>query len=139
MSVPPESLRPLSRSEKQEMLRRVLVEKISQSRTARASFAQERLWFLDRMQGASAAYNLPCALRLWGPLDAHVLERALGEIVRRHEALRTTFSEADGVAMQVIAPFTGFALPRADLSALDADAREVEVRQRAADLSLIHI
>ncbi|HEX6910893.1 MAG TPA: amino acid adenylation domain-containing protein, partial [Longimicrobium sp.] len=133
MSVPPESRPALSRSEKQELLRRVLVEKISRTRTARASFAQERLWFLDRMQGASAVYNLPCALRLAGPLDADALERALGEIVRRHEALRTTFAESDGAAVQVVAPFTGFELLRADLSDLDADARDGQVRARAAD------
>jgi amino acid adenylation domain-containing protein len=133
MSVPPESLRALSRSEKQELLRRVLVEKISRSRTAPASFAQERLWFLDRMQGASGIYNVPAALRLSGALDAAALERALGEIVRRHEALRTTFAEADGVAVQVIAPFAGFALAVEDLFALAADAREAEVRRRAAE------
>src|SRR3982750_916676 len=60
------------------------------------SFAQERLWFIDRLEPGSAAYNLPMAWRLEGALDEAALERALGEIVRRHEALRTTFGEADG-------------------------------------------
>ncbi|HEX2189372.1 MAG TPA: amino acid adenylation domain-containing protein, partial [Longimicrobiaceae bacterium] len=52
------------------------------------SFAQQRLWFLDRLEPGSTAYNLPLPLRLRGALDARVLERALGEVVRRHEALR---------------------------------------------------
>ena len=71
------------------------------------SFAQERLWFLDRLEPGSAVYNIPVALRLGGALDAAALERALGEIVRRHEALRTTFAEVDGAPVQVIAPFGG--------------------------------
>src|SRR5687767_12749916 len=74
------------------------------------SFAQERLWFLDRLEPGSAFYNVPNAVRLHGALDEAALERALGEIVRRHESLRTTFAEADGSAVQVIAPFGGFAL-----------------------------
>ncbi|HEY0019293.1 MAG TPA: amino acid adenylation domain-containing protein, partial [Longimicrobium sp.] len=97
------------------------------------SFAQERLWFLDRMEGGSATYNLPLALRLGGALDAAALRRALGEVVRRHESLRTTFHEVDGAAAQAVAPFAGFALPVEDLSALDDAAREAVVRRRAAE------
>src|ERR671914_129966 len=55
------------------------------------SFAQERLWFLDQLEGPSAAYNIPMGLRLSGPLDVVVVKRSVGEIVRRHEVLRTTF------------------------------------------------
>ncbi|HEX9936043.1 MAG TPA: amino acid adenylation domain-containing protein, partial [Longimicrobium sp.] len=97
------------------------------------SFAQERLWFLDRLQPGSAVYNLPLVARLTGALDAAALERALGEVVRRHEALRTTFAEADGQPVQVIAPFAGFALPLEDLSGLDAEAREAAVEARTAE------
>jgi len=60
------------------------------------SFAQERLVFLDRLEPGSAAYVIASALRLKGPLDAPALEATLGEIVRRHEVLRTTFTEAGG-------------------------------------------
>ncbi|HEX2078443.1 MAG TPA: condensation domain-containing protein, partial [Longimicrobium sp.] len=95
------------------------------------SFAQERLWFMDRLEPGSAVYNMSVARRLGGALDEAALERALGEIVRRHEALRTTFREVDGSPVQVIAPFGGFTLRLDDLSRLaDAD-REVEVRRRA--------
>ncbi len=95
------------------------------------SFAQERLWFLDRLQPGSAFYNVYSALRLGGALDAAALERALGEIVRRHEALRTVFGEADGSPVQVIRPFTGFALPVGDLAGLAEARRETEVKRRA--------
>ncbi|HEX8695435.1 MAG TPA: amino acid adenylation domain-containing protein, partial [Longimicrobium sp.] len=95
------------------------------------SFAQERLWFLDRLEPESAVYNVPAAWRLGGALDEAALERALGEIVRRHEALRTTFTEVDGSPVQVIAPFGGFALPVEDLSGLSEADREAAVRRRA--------
>ena len=92
------------------------------------SFAQERLWFLDQLEPGSAVYNIPVALRLGGALDVAALERALDEIVRRHEALRTTFAEVDGAPVQVIAPFGGFALPVEDLSALGEAEREAAVQ-----------
>jgi aspartate racemase len=60
------------------------------------SFAQQRLWFLDQLEPNSAAYNIPAAYRLFGPLAVTALERAINEIVRRHEALRTTFAMVDG-------------------------------------------
>ncbi|HEX6912735.1 MAG TPA: amino acid adenylation domain-containing protein, partial [Longimicrobium sp.] len=97
------------------------------------SFAQERLWFLDRLQPGDTSYNLPSGLRIPGEMDAAVLERAVAEVVRRHEALRTTFPETDGEPVQRIAPFTGFTLPVEDLSGLDDGAREAEVRRRAAE------
>ncbi len=55
------------------------------------SFAQQRLWFIDQLEPGSPLYNMPVALRVEGPLDAAVLALCLGEIVRRHEALRTVF------------------------------------------------
>jgi len=95
------------------------------------SFAQERLWFLDRLQQGGTSYNVSQALRLSGAMDVPALERALGEVVRRHESLRTTFTESEGVAAQVIAPFRGFTLPVEDLSA--ADEREAAARARAEE------
>src|ERR1044072_7612265 len=67
------------------------------------SFAQERLWFLDALQPGSAVYNMPAAFRLAGPLDAAALERALAEVMRRHEVLRTTFASAGGRPVQIVA------------------------------------
>jgi amino acid adenylation domain-containing protein len=100
------------------------------------SFAQERLWFIDRMESGSTAYNLPFALRLRGALDVDALERSLGEIVRRHDALRTVFREADGTPLQVVAPFGGFALPVEDLSKSSEADREAAAGQRAGDEAL---
>ncbi|HEX8318376.1 condensation domain-containing protein, partial [Longimicrobium sp.] len=97
------------------------------------SFAQERLWFVDRMEPGSAVYNMPVAQRLGGALDEAALERSLGEIVRRHEALRTVFAEAHGSPVQVIVPFGGFSLPVEDLSELGEAEREAAVRQRAGE------
>ncbi|HYH83128.1 MAG TPA: amino acid adenylation domain-containing protein, partial [Longimicrobium sp.] len=94
---------------------------------------QERLWFIDRLEPESATYNLPLALRLAGALDERALERALGEIVRRHEALRTVFAEVDGSPVQVVAPFGGLALAVEDLSALGEADREAAVRRRAGE------
>src|SRR4051794_21171514 len=131
MIVSPGSVGTLSRSEKQELLRKILLEKIGRTRTAPTSFAQERLWFIDRLERGSAVYNLSVARRVGGALDEAALERALGEIVRRHEALRTVFAEVDGSPVQVIAPFGGFSLPVEELSALSEAEREAAVGRRA--------
>jgi non-ribosomal peptide synthetase component F len=67
-----------------------------------ASFAQQRLWFLDQLQPSNAAYNVSSVQRLRGAVNVYVLEESLNEIVRRHEALRTRFEDRDGEPMQVI-------------------------------------
>src|SRR5215213_6356190 len=133
MTVPPGSAGTLSRSEKQELLRKILLEKIGRTRTAPTSFAQERLWFIDRLEPGSAVYNLSVARRLGGALDEAALERSLSEIVRRHEALRTVFAEVDGSPVQVIAPFGGFVVPVEDLSGLGEADREAALGRRAGE------
>ncbi|HEV2736021.1 MAG TPA: amino acid adenylation domain-containing protein [Longimicrobiaceae bacterium] len=93
------------------------------------SFAQQRLWFLDQWSAGSAAYNSPMALRLAGRLDADALARALSEIVRRHEALRTVYLNLEGRPVQTVQPAGPVALPVDDLSALPPEAREAEARR----------
>ena len=68
------------------------------------SFAQQRLWFLEQFHGPGTAYNLPFAWRLHGPLDAGALKAALGDVVGRHESLRTVFAAEDGQPYQHVIP-----------------------------------
>ncbi|HLG59615.1 MAG TPA: condensation domain-containing protein, partial [Vicinamibacterales bacterium] len=100
---------------------------------APTSFAQERLWFLDRVGHGGAAYNLAVPLRISGALDVRALECALGNIVERHGALRTIFREIDGVPVQIIQPFNGFMLRQIDVSALAESEREAEARRFAIE------
>ncbi|HEV7516141.1 MAG TPA: condensation domain-containing protein, partial [Thermoanaerobaculia bacterium] len=100
------------------------------------SFAQERLWFLDRLQPGSSLYNVPTVLRLAGRLDLPALARCLGEIVRRHEALRTTFDTVGGEPRQVIWPARPVPVPVIDLSGVPAARREPEARRLAVSESL---
>ncbi|HLX50896.1 MAG TPA: amino acid adenylation domain-containing protein, partial [Streptosporangiaceae bacterium] len=98
------------------------------------SFAQQRLWFLEQFYGAGTVYNLPLAWRLAGPLDAGALRAALGDVVARHESLRTMFVVADGqpcqqvvgagqAREQVAARFTMAAARPGELAGLVAAAR----------------
>ncbi|HEX2094837.1 MAG TPA: condensation domain-containing protein, partial [Longimicrobiaceae bacterium] len=95
------------------------------------SFAQERLWFLDRLQPGSAAYNVSLALRVSGALDADALGRALGEVMRRHESLRTVFASVGGRPVQVVRPAGEWALAVDDVSGLPAEEREAAARRMA--------
>ncbi len=96
------------------------------------AFAQQRLWFLSRLDPGSATYNLPIAMRLSGALDPSGLERALNEVVRRHESLRTTFAEVDGRAVQVVCPSLTLQLGRMDLSGEPNERRELRMHEEAA-------
>ena len=81
------------------------------------SFAQESLWVIDQLNPESAVYNIPLLLWLDGTLDAAALVRALEEVVRRHEALRTRFEVVADRPVQVVAPMTSVEMPVIDLSA----------------------
>ena len=94
------------------------------------SFAQQRLWFLEQMEGELTAYNMPFAWRLRGTLHAEALRRALEAIVQRHEPLRTTFAVVDEEPVQVIRTIERLELPVEDLSALESQDREAEIVRR---------
>ena len=97
------------------------------------SFAQQRLWFLDQYEPNSSLYNVPGALRLEGALDVAALEQSLNEIVRRHEALRTTFLALDGEPIQRIAPVLRLSLPIMELAHDSASEREHAAQRLARE------
>jgi amino acid adenylation domain-containing protein len=97
------------------------------------SYAQQRLWFIDQLEPDSPLYNMPVALRAEGPLRPEVLALTLGEITRRHEALRTVFAAPHGSPVQVIQPAAPFVLPLVDLSGLPASRREAEAHLLAGE------
>ncbi|MBO4206241.1 non-ribosomal peptide synthetase [Micromonospora echinofusca] len=92
------------------------------------AFAQRQLWFLDQLSPGNPFYNNPVAFDIVGALDVPALERALTEVVRRHEALRTVFAAVDGEPCQVVRPAGPVTLPVTDLTALP-----VAERRRRAD------
>src|SRR5262249_30462056 len=101
------------------------------------SYAQQRLWFLDRLGGGSARYLIPVALRLKGELSVSALEQALCDVVERHESLRTVFAEGDGVAWQEIVAGEA-ARPRLAVSSIGAGELAAALRgacERGFDLS----
>ncbi len=95
------------------------------------SFAQQRLWFLDQIAPGNAFYNVPAIIPMTA-VDVDALEYSLNEIVRRHETLRTTFSQIEGNPVQVIAPQLSVKLDLADLRRLPMPLRLVEARKLAA-------
>ncbi len=104
------------------------------------SFAQQRLWFLDRLEPGSNLYNIPGAISLSGKLDIQALNQTLTEINRRHESLRTVFNTEAGEPVQIIQSPAEVQIPVIDLRDLEPEARTTEVRRRellAADIPFV--
>nr|WP_306304988.1 non-ribosomal peptide synthetase [Nocardia concava] len=89
------------------------------------SLAQQRMWFLNQFDTASAAYNVPVAVRLTGALDVEALQQAVADVIGRHETLRTVYPQVDGAAAQVIVPVAQ-AIP--DLTPVVVSAESVTER-----------
>ncbi|HKQ09015.1 MAG TPA: condensation domain-containing protein, partial [Blastocatellia bacterium] len=104
------------------------IERVSREGELPLSFAQQRLWFIHQLEPASAAYNVPHAVRLSGELKVGALEQSLGEIVRRHEVLRTRFELRQSQAVQVIEAEARVRLRLWELSALPTASKEEVAR-----------
>jgi amino acid adenylation domain-containing protein len=96
------------------------------------SFTQQRMWFVGQLEG-SAGYALPVALRIQGALRKDALQWSLDRIVERHEVLRTTLPDEDGVPVQVIAPPYSVSVPQINLESLPAGEREAKVHSFARE------
>jgi amino acid adenylation domain-containing protein len=98
-----------------------------------ASFAQQRLWFLDQLEPGTAAYNLPRAFEVVGPLEVDILARAFRTVVSRHAPLRTIFDSVEGEARQIVLSDLDVNIPVLDLSDLPQDERESEALRIASE------
>ena len=104
---------------------------VAATRTPRVptSYAQRRLWFIDRLQGSSTEYNITLGHRIRGRLDGAALAQALTIISSRHESLRTRFEEVDGEPWQVIESPTTVVVPVEDLRSVSAAAQQIAVQR----------
>src|SRR5690349_11525047 len=118
----------LGRKKREEAARSRIAPVSRSSDTFPLSFAQQRLWFLNQLQQDSAVYNVAGGVRMEGPLAVVALERALNEVVLRHESLRTTIGQVDGEPVQIITSPHVFHLPKFDLRNVPAAQRETEAQ-----------
>ena len=121
----------LGQAKESESVDTSMIQPVPREQAIPLSFAQQRLWFLDRLQGPNATYNIPKGHHITGPLNVRVLEKSLCEISRRHESLRTTFPTHNGLPQQRIAAASDFKLPVVTLQTLPEAIQEAEVQQRA--------
>ncbi|KZN30564.1 hypothetical protein N480_06285 [Pseudoalteromonas luteoviolacea S2607] len=97
------------------------------SDSAPLSFAQQRLWVLDQLQGGSPEYNMPLALKVAGKFDLAAAETAMLHIINRHEVLKTVFSTHDGSPIQLVKQHVDFRLQQYDLSELDKHEQDTHI------------
>ncbi|MEM9216874.1 MAG: amino acid adenylation domain-containing protein [Cyanobacteria bacterium P01_F01_bin.150] len=95
------------------------------------SWAQERLWFLNQLEGKSATYNMPAAVRIIGNLDIDALQQTIWKVVQRHEVLRTSFQALNGTPIQVIHPKSAMKITMVDLQQLATNNKEHSVIEQA--------
>ena len=119
----------LSKKKREEATRSHITPVSRASDTFPPSFAQQRLWFLSQLQQDTAAYNMTGGVRMEGPLSVAALERALDEVVRRHESLRTVIRQIDGEPVQVITSPPRFDLLKFDLRNVSETEREAEAQR----------
>ncbi len=109
------------------------IRQVKRDSTLPLSYAQQRLWFIHQLDPVNAAYNMPCAFRLHGPLDRQAIERSLHALVQRRESLRTTFPTVGGEPRQQIESAAGWQLSFTDLSSMAVAERETEAQKLTHD------
>lgn len=100
------------------------------------SYAQQRMWFFEHLAGGSASFHIPLGVKLKGPLNQPALEQTFGEIIRRHESLRTVFPAIDDRPVQIIQEPTEFHLTVVDLSRLPMEQAERQAERLAQEETL---
>ena len=119
----------LSPAQRRQLLGELLRRRLQQPQRFALSFAQERVWLFEQLHPGTAVYNIPLLMRLPGPVNVEALNQSFNEILRRHEVLQATFTEADGIPVQEIRPtIVRAAIPLEDVSAIPT----VERTHRAA-------
>ncbi|MFP5274543.1 amino acid adenylation domain-containing protein [Coleofasciculus sp.] len=117
------------RSQDSDLSPAIPIQPISREAELALSFAQQRLWFLNQLDGQNTTYNILSGFHLSGTLDEAALEQSIAEIVKRHESLRTSFSVVDGVAVQVIHPQVNIPISTVNLQGLSEVEQAIEVQR----------
>ena len=112
------------------------IARISRDGELPLSFAQQRMWFFEQLASGTSAFNIASGVRLNGPLNVEALEATFGEIIRRHEILRTNFVAVNAQPVQVIQSPTRFRLPLVDLSLLPPEESEQQSARMAQEETL---
>jgi Condensation domain len=119
----------LGLAEKRQIVGALLQSALRAPRSFPLSYAQEQLWFMDKLQPGSPVYNIPLYVPFQGTLDVEALENALATLTQRHDMLRVRFATADDQPVQIVEPEMAVELPVEDLSHLPADQRNAALGQ----------
>ncbi|MFZ1025124.1 MAG: amino acid adenylation domain-containing protein [Limnoraphis robusta] len=130
MNPTPSNLSKLSPEQKRKLLKQLMQKKANKPQFFPLSFAQQRLWFLDKLQPGSSVYNLPAALHLQGSLNIDALEKSINEIIKRHEILRTNFTEIEGEIVQSVYPVLNLNIPVIDFQEFSQTQRDIEIKKQ---------
>ena len=131
---PPEAAA-LTPEEKRARLAELLRRKAGPIRQFPLSFAQQRVWFLDQLEPGNCAWNTTSALRMRGLLNVGALQRAVADLVRRHEPLRTVFRVVDGSPVQVVLPYVDFRVPLEPVDVAEDKRESIARRLVAAEMN----
>ncbi|KAF0237101.1 MAG: amino acid adenylation protein, partial [bacterium] len=116
----------LSLTEKRELLAKLL-QKPLKDKIFPLSFAQQRLWFLDKLEPMNSAYNISTGFLLEGKLNVEYLEQSINEVIKRHESLRTSFETISGQPKQIIKEARNLSLTKVNLGQTPLNQQQEEI------------